>query len=55
MKVMKTLLTLLTAIFILTACSAEVGSEKWCNDIKDKDKSDWTATELKDFTKHCMF
>jgi PBP1b-binding outer membrane lipoprotein LpoB len=55
MKVMKTLLTLLTAVFILASCSAEIGSEQWCKDIEKKDKGDWTANELKDFTKHCIF
>jgi len=34
---------------------AKVGSEAWCNDMKDKPKGDWTANEAADFTKHCIF
>lgn len=39
----------------LIACSAEVGSEAWCADIKGKDKADWSASEAADYTKHCIF
>lgn len=52
---MKTLIAVLTAVFILSACSAEVGTEAWCNNMKEKNKGDWTATEIKDYTKHCLF
>lgn len=43
------------ALVQLSACSAEVGSEEWCNDLKDKPKDAWTAGEAKDFAKHCLF
>lgn len=39
----------------LTACAPEVGSEKWCANMKEKNKADWTANEAADFTKHCIF
>ena len=39
----------------LLACSAEVGSEKWCSNLKEKPKGEWTANEMTDFTKHCVF
>ncbi|MAZ65589.1 MAG: hypothetical protein CMF25_00575 [Kangiellaceae bacterium] len=39
----------------LTACGAEVGSKEWCEELKAKDKGDWTANEAKDFAKHCIF
>jgi hypothetical protein len=39
----------------LVACSAEIGSEAWCNDLKDKAKDEWTAGEAKDYAKHCLF
>lgn len=47
---------LLAAAFLtaLGACSPEVGSEEWCNDLKKKDKGDWTANEAADFAKHCI-
>lgn len=39
----------------LAACSAEVGSDRWCNDLKEKPKGDWTVNEAKDYAKHCVF
>lgn len=39
----------------LSACSPEVGSEDWCNELKEKPKGDWTANEASDFAKHCVF
>lgn len=38
----------------LIACSPEIGSKEWCEDIKQKDKGQWTAIEAKDFAKHCL-
>lgn len=46
---------LIALTFILTACAPAVGSKEWCEDLKEKDKSDWTAEEAKDFAKHCIF
>jgi len=42
-------------VFLLSGCSAEVGSEEWCTDMKEKPKGDWTTNEASDFTKHCIF
>ena len=39
---------------LVAACSPEVGSDEWCNDLKEKDKADWSANEVADFTKHCI-
>ena len=44
-----------TVLVLLAGCSAEVGSDSWCADLKEKSKADWSATELKDFAKHCVF
>jgi len=38
----------------LTACSPEVGSKEWCEDMKKKDKGNWTANEVKEFAKNCV-
>ncbi len=38
----------------LMACSPEVGSKEWCEDMKQKDKGQWTANEAMDFAKHCV-
>jgi len=37
-----------------TACSPEVGSEKWCAQMKEKPKGDWTANEASDYTRYCI-
>ena len=46
---------LVTFAFVVSGCSPEVGSEGWCNQMKEKAKGDWTATEAKDYSKHCVF
>lgn len=54
-KVMKKLSLIISIMLLTTACAPEVGSEEWCEQLKEKPKGDWTATEAKDFTKHCIF
>lgn len=39
----------------LSACSAEVGSEKWCKNMDGKNKGDWSTNEAKDYAKSCVF
>lgn len=49
-------ITLLPIILCcLSACAPEVGSEKWCAQLKEKPKGDWTVNEAADYTKHCLF
>ena len=48
-------LVALSVIVMSTGCSPEVGSDKWCEDMKEKPKKDWTASEAADYTKHCVF
>jgi hypothetical protein len=52
---MKKIMILITAFWLLSACSPEVGSEKWCKQLEEKPKGEWTANEAKDYTKHCIF
>ncbi|USD35791.1 MULTISPECIES: DUF3012 domain-containing protein [Ferrimonas] len=52
---MKTTLITLTMLLMLGGCSPEVGSEAWCKAMKEKPSGDWTATEAKDYAKHCVF
>ncbi len=47
-------LVVITAILILSACSAEPGSEKWCQGMKEKGKGQWTADEAMTYGKHCL-
>ncbi len=43
-----------TLLLSLAACAPEVGSEKWCANMKAKPKGDWTANETVDYAKHCI-
>ncbi len=38
----------------LGACSPEVGSEKWCANMKEKPKGEWTANEATEYAKNCV-
>jgi len=40
---------------LLAACSPEVGSKAWCEDLKEKPKNEWTSQEMGDYAKHCLF
>ncbi|MEH6649404.1 MAG: DUF3012 domain-containing protein [Motiliproteus sp.] len=51
---MRHLLVLFAAVIILSGC-AEVGSESWCADLKQKPSADWSANEAADYAKHCVF
>ncbi|NQV98648.1 MAG: DUF3012 domain-containing protein [Rhodospirillales bacterium] len=56
-SVKKVSLSLAVAVFLstgLAACSPEVGSKEWCEDMKKKDKGDWSANEAADFAKSCL-
>ncbi|WP_446008137.1 DUF3012 domain-containing protein [Candidatus Electrothrix sp.] len=39
---------------MLSGCPATVGSERWCQNMRDKPKADWSASEAVDFAKHCI-
>ena len=52
---MKKILLLWVSLIQLVACSAEVGSTEWCQDLKQKPKGEWTANEAGDFARHCLF
>ena len=38
----------------LVGCAPEVGSERWCESLKEKPKGDWTANEAADYARHCL-
>ncbi len=50
----KTFALVLVAL-ALAACMPEVGSDVWCENLKEKPKGDWSLNEASDFTKHCIF
>ena len=39
----------------LSACAPEVGSDKWCANLKEKPKGDWSANDAANYAKHCIF
>jgi hypothetical protein len=51
----KKLLILPLLAILIAACSPEVGSEAWCEDMKQKPRGEWTVNEAGDFTRHCIF
>lgn len=46
-------LTVLLALF-LSGCAPEVGSDKWCANLKEKPKGEWSLNETTDYAKHCL-
>lgn len=48
------LLLLLSSLLSLAACAPEVGSERWCEQVSDKPKGDWTANEALAYAEHCI-
>ncbi|WP_286266829.1 DUF3012 domain-containing protein [Thalassotalea atypica] len=52
---MKKIIGMFAVCITITACAPEVGSKKWCEALSEKPKGDWTMTESKDYTKHCLF
>lgn len=51
---MKRIIIVIAISIFLPACAPEIGSEEWCEDMKEKSKGDWTMTETKDYAKHCL-
>ena len=49
-----TIAFLVSLLVILSACEPGVGSDEWCGALKEKPKSDWTASEAGDYTKYCV-
>ena len=48
-------LILMASVLVVAGCAPEVGSKKWCEQLAEKPKGDWTANEAKDYAKHCVF
>lgn len=57
MKTISRLITLtLGAVLALSlaGCAPEIGSDKWCANLKAKPKGDWSLNEAADYAKHCI-
>ena len=44
----------LLSLLLLGACAPEVGSERWCRNMEEKPKGDWTANEALAYAEHCL-
>lgn len=40
---------------LLSACAPEVGSPKWCDDMDDTNKGDWSTNDAKEYANNCVF
>ena len=47
-------LVLLGSVFILMACAAEPGSERWCAQQAEQPKSEWSGSDALTYTKNCL-
>ncbi len=47
-------LLIVSSILALAACSAEPGSEKWCEAKKEQPKSEWSASDAGTYAKNCI-
>jgi len=42
------------SLLLLVACSAEPGSEKWCEQKAEQSKSEWSASDALTYTRNCV-
>jgi len=52
---MEKIVSLLFVVSFLIGCAPKIGSQEWCDNLKEKPKGDWTAIETKDYAKNCIF
>jgi hypothetical protein len=38
----------------LGACAPEVGSQRWCEEMRDTPRGDWSANDALEFARHCV-
>ncbi|MBF0456050.1 MAG: DUF3012 domain-containing protein [Magnetococcales bacterium] len=39
----------------LGGCSAEVGSDKWCEQMNNQPKGEWSSNDAASYAKSCLF
>ncbi len=47
------IIPLAVSLLVLSSC-AKVGSDRWCANMKEKPKGEWTMEDATNFTKHCI-
>jgi len=45
---------LICSFVLLCACTAEPGSEKWCEQMSEKPKGEWSANDAGTYTMNCL-
>jgi hypothetical protein len=45
---------IMSCLLVLTACSVEPGSEKWCAIKKEQAKSEWSGADAMTFARNCL-
>ena len=46
---------ILIAVIAFSSGCAEVGSERWCKNMAEKPKGDWSTNEATNYAKNCVF
>ncbi|MBU1236961.1 MAG: DUF3012 domain-containing protein [Gammaproteobacteria bacterium] len=54
-RIARIAIVVVASLFSLSACAPEVGSDRWCANLKEKPKGDWSVNEATDYAKHCIF
>ncbi len=49
------LIALIMIVATLAGCSPEVGSDAWCEKLKETHKADWSSRDASAYAKHCIF
>lgn len=52
---MKYIFLTLPFMLLLTSCTPEAYCDKWCTNQKEKPQGKWTANEVTDYAKNCIF
>lgn len=42
-------------LLAVCACAPEVGSERWCELMREQPRGDWSTNEALDYTRYCIF
>jgi hypothetical protein len=45
---------LILLCLLLGACAPEIGSDRWCRQMDERAKGDWTANEALAYAEHCI-
>lgn len=48
------ILVVLLVAALIAGCTAEVGSDAWCQEMDAKPKGEWSANDAASYGKHCV-